>query len=63
MSDRLIIDTTPPEPAPPPVVKAAFPDGSTGRTFTVVADDTPILAALIAEWNARGAAAFTVVDA
>lgn len=63
MPDQVVIDTTPPEPAPPPADRAEFPDGSTGRTFTVVADDTPILAALIAQWNAKGAAGFTVVDA
>lgn len=58
-----VIDATPPEPAPPPPARAEFPDGSTGETFTVTADDTPILSALIAEWNANGPARRPVVDA
>lgn len=56
-----IIDVTN-DPVPEPPARADFPDGSTGRTFTVVADDTPILAALIAEWNRKGPAGLTVVD-
>ena len=63
MTKRTTVDTTQPEPTPPPAVKADFPDGSTGETFTVVADDTPILAALIAEWNADGPVRRPVVDA
>lgn len=63
MTEHVIIGTAPSESAPEPPARAEFPDGSTGETFTIAADDTPILAALIKQWNAKGAAAFTVVDA